>query len=237
MFELNLIKDKARARQRRRVIFLTITSVCFLAGLCSLFVVSLYLSELNATKDAEKQSALKQAEFDAKKVENDTNDPIFKKRRNAVITAWTEDMDFLVKRPFYSPVLKILSTEKPGSPYWFTSIEFRMLSAGAPAGAAPTGVAGQPQTPKLLMPRGLRISGMISITESDVKTQQALKRMDERMNDREGFVQLVGPVTSVLDPAASNRFGGSGQGGGEASRWNEFTMSTSNTGGAEGYRP
>lgn len=230
MFELNLIKDKARARQRRRIIFLTITSVCFLAGLCSLFVVSLYLSELNATKDAEKQAALKQAELDAKKVENDTNDPIFRKRRNEVIKAWNEDTDFLIKRPYYSPVLKILTTEKPGAPFWFTSVEFRMLAASAPGAGAPAGVTAPPATPKLLLPRGLRISGMISITESDVKTQQALKRMDERMNDREGFVQLVGPVTSTLDPAASTRFGGGSQGGGDASRWNEFTMTTSNTG-------
>ncbi len=236
MFELNLIKDKARARQRRRVIFLTITSVCFMAGLCSLFVVSLYLSELNATKDAEKQSALKQTELDAKKVENDINDPIFKKRRNEIIKAWNEDTDFLAKRPYYSPVLKILTTEKPGAPYWFTSVEFRLLAQAGQGGAASTGVAAVSQTPKVLLPRGLRIAGMISINESDVKTQQALKRMDERMNDREGFVQLVGPITSVLDPAASNKFGGSGQGGGDASRWNEFTMTTSNA-GSGGYGP
>jgi hypothetical protein len=234
MFELNLIKDKARARQRRRVIFLTITSVCFLAGLCSLFVASLYLSELNATKDAARQADAKNAELNVKKVENDTNEPIFKKRRNEVIKAWLEDTEFLSKRPYYSTVLKILSTERPGSPYWYTIIEFRLLAQGNPAGVAAGGPA-LPQTPKLLLPRGLRISGMISITESDVKTQQALKRMDERMNDREGFVALVGPVTSVLDPAAANKFGGGGgQGGGEASRWNEFTMTTSNS-GSGGY--
>ena len=234
MFELNLIKDKARARQRRRIIFLTITSVCFLAGLCSLFVVSLYLSELNATKDAEKQAGMKQAELDAKKVENDTNDPIFRKRRNEVIKAWNEDTDFLSRRPYYSPVLRLLTKEKPGAPFWYSTIEFRMLALPNSA-AAPAGVTATPQTPKLLAPRGLHISGMISITESDVKTQQALKRMDERLNDAEGFVQLVGPATSQLDPAASNKFGG-GQGGGDASRWSEFTLQTSNA-GASGYGP
>jgi hypothetical protein len=232
MFELNLIKDKARARQRRRVIFLTITSVCFLAGLCSLFVVSLYLSELNATNDAAKQAAAKEAELNTKKSENDKNDPIFKRRRNEVIKAWTEDTDFLARRPYYSPVLKILSTEKPGAPFWFSTIEFRLLVQNAP-GAVPAGNNAVAQTPKLLLPRGLRISGMISINESDVKTQQALLRMDERMNDREGFVQLVGPAKSVLDPAASKGFGG-GQGGGDASRWNEFTVTTSNVGGTYG---
>ena len=232
MFELNLIKDKARARQRRKIIFMTISMVCLMAGLCSLFVVSLYIKELNDTNRFAREAQSKEAEFNAKKLENDTNDPIFRKRRNEVIKAWNEDVEFLNKRPYYSPVLKVLSTEKPGAPYWFTSIEFVTLTQGQP-GVASTGVPGASATPRMMLPRGLRISGMIAIVESDVRTEQALKRFDERMNDRDGFVALVGPAQSRLSDSAKGQVGG-GQGGGESRRWNEFSIASTNSSGNYG---
>ncbi|MCC6150339.1 MAG: hypothetical protein IT461_08835 [Planctomycetes bacterium] len=232
MFELNLIKDKARARQRRRVIFLSITSICFLAALCSLFVVSIYLKELNETNDLAKQAQTKEAELNAKKAENDRNEPVFKLRRNEVIKAWNEDIDFLGKRPYYSPVLKALYAEKPGAKYWFSSI--LILTLGQPQQSAATGTPNTPKTPKMMMPRGLRISGMIAIVESDVRTEQAMTRWDERMNERDGFVSLVGPARSRLATATGGGQGGSGQGGGEGSRWNEFTIESSAVGGNYG---
>ena len=228
MFELNLIKDKARARQRRRIIFLSITSISFLAALCSLFVVSMYLKELNETNDFAKQAQTKEAEFNAKKAENDRNEPVFKLRRNEVIKAWNEDIDFLAKRPYYSPVLKALYTEKPGARYWFSSILIATL--GQAQASAATGTTAAPKTPKMMMPRGLRISGMIAIVESDVRTEQAMTRWDERMNERDGFVQLVGPARSRL----ASTSGSGGQGGGEGSRWNEFTIESSAVGGNYG---
>lgn len=229
MFELNLIKDKARARQRRRVIFLCITSICFLAALCSLFVASIYLKELNETNDYTRQAQAKEKELNEKKAENDRNEPVFRLRRNEVIKAWNEDLEFLNRRPNYSPVLKVLSTERPGAPYWFSNLTITMLAQGQnPAAVA----AGTPvKVPKLLLPRGLRAQGMIAVVESDVRTQQALTRWDERMNDRDGFVQLVGPAQSRLDARAQ---GSGGMGAGQASRWNEFSVTTSSLGGNYG---
>lgn len=229
MFELNLIKDKARARQRRRIIFLSITSICFLAALCSLFVVSMYLKELNETNDFARQAQTKETEFNAKRAENDRNEPVFKLRRNEVIKAWNEDIDFLGRRPYYSPVLKALYSEKPGARYWFSNVMIVVL--GQPQQSAATGTNAAPELPKMMMPRGLRIQGMIAIVESDVRTEQAMTRWDERMNERDGFVQLVGPARSRL--AASS--GSGGQGGGEGSRWNGlFTIESSSVGGNYG---
>jgi len=229
MFELNLIKDKAKARQRRRVIFLTITSVCFLAALSSLFVLSLWWAELQATNLATQTANNKQAELTAMKANNDVEEPKAQRRRNALIEAWGEDTNFLLKRPYYTTaLLNILSTEQPGSKFWYSTIEVRLVTSQLSASAA--GGPQAPQVPRVLSPRQLTCTGLINITESDIRTEQQLFRLMDRMNLDNGFVALVGVARATLNKVSDQP--GSGQGGGQASRWNEFEITASKSGSA-----
>ncbi|KAA0217778.1 hypothetical protein EDM80_02800 [bacterium] len=228
MFELNLIKDKAKARQRRRVIFLTITSICFLAALCSMFVLSLYWSEFQATKTLIAGNDRTQASVNQLKGENDVNEPLIKKRRNELIKAWEEDVNFFAKRPYYTPVLNIIAKERPDAQFWYSRIEINPITAAANAP-----VSAGPATPKVLAPRRLTAQGIINIKESDVQTEKQLDRLVAKMNTIDAFVNLVGVARPTLDRASES---GQSQGGGDSGRWNEFEISGT-AGGAAGLAP
>ena len=85
MFELNLIKDKAKARQRRRIIFLSIVGILFLSGLLSIFVFfALFWRETITLKNAQDEVARVDKSLKELKDNLDKREPAARKRRPKV---------------------------------------------------------------------------------------------------------------------------------------------------------
>jgi hypothetical protein len=113
MFELNLIKDKAKARQRRRVIFLSIVSILFLAGLLGIFVGSLFWRETIGLKKVNAEVAETQKKLDDLRIHLDVAEPKARKRRNTLIKALKEDHMVRTDRPSFTPIMEDLAKYHP----------------------------------------------------------------------------------------------------------------------------
>jgi len=195
MFELNLIKDKAKARQRRRIIFLSVVSILFLAGLLSIFVGSLWWRETDQLKSINVQVADKEAEI--KRLGDDLNvrEPAAKKRRNALINAYKEDALVRSDRPTFYPILEDLAKYHPTSAkFWYNSV----LVTTNTEGAGPRATSSDDPTAgaKALMgTRALEANGYIQIEASDIVTENELVQIAKQMT---GMVRLVGEPRFTL---------------------------------------
>jgi hypothetical protein len=222
MFELNLIKDKAKARQRRRVIFLSVVSILFLAGLLSIFVGSLFWRETTMLKTTNEQIASVDSSLNAMKVDLDVREPAARKRRNALIGAWHEDVAVRQDRPYFSPIIRDIVNYHPATArFWYNSVSITTnTDAAGPRG---TGAEGALALSKALMgTRGLEASGYIQIEGSDILTESELRTIARQMD---GMRKLVGEPKFSLDLAAEVTPGGDS----EASRYVPFTMRAAQT--------
>jgi hypothetical protein len=197
MFELNLIKDKAKARQRRRVIFLSVVSILFLAGLLGIFVGSLYWRETIVLKRVNNEVADTEGKLNALRADLDTREPKARKRRNALIKAWKEDYLVRTDRPSFTPIVEDLAKYHPSTAkFWYNSIT---ISTNVDAAGRGTQVEDPNAAAKALMgTRGLEANGYIQIEASEIITQSELRQMSRQMS---GMMKLVGPPTFALDLA------------------------------------
>lgn len=193
MFELNLIKDKALARKRRRLIFMTIVSVLLFSGLVAIFVGSLFWQELTWHKRlrgdiASLQDAVNQMENQVK-VER----PITRKRRNALINAWLEDKEVISASRAFTPAFRELFQERPRTDeFWYNTIQIDTPRAGAARSPADQWAHAE----ALLRPRNLNGGGYIQIQGSDVVTEGELDRAARRMTE---VSMLMGRPSFVVD--------------------------------------
>jgi hypothetical protein len=222
MFELNLIKDKAKARQRRRVIFLSVVSILFLAGLLGIFVGSLYWKETTDLNTVNKQVADTEAKLKSLTAELDVRQPAASKRRNALIKAWKEDKLVLTDRPSFTPILSDLAKYHPGTAkFWYNSV----LITADTGGAAPRGaLAEDPYSASraLMGTRGLEANGYVQIEASDVITESEMRQIAKQMT---GMTKLVGPPTFDLVLEQEINPGGDA----ETNRYVPFTMRAEQT--------
>jgi hypothetical protein len=204
MFELNLIKDKAKARQRRRVIFMSIMLVMLLCGLVSLFVGSMIWTEQNDINwvtekhiNLEKQNTTLDNDLKLK-------EPAAIKRLNALVRATEESERLRNKRMYFAPALRDLFMVRPdGTRFWYTAIDFAPIRPAAAQGGVqpPVDLTGY---------RSFSADGHVQILLSDVKTQQALERMSADMRD---LAALCGQpsFTSQPDQGTVSSSGAGGQ--------------------------
>ena len=220
MFELNLIKDKAKARQRRRVIFLSIVSILFLAGLLSIFVGSLFWRETIKLKSVNETITRKQADIDTLRAELDIRQPAAKKRRNALIEAWKEDVMVRQDRPFFNPILADIAEHHPASAeFWYNDITISTSGSRGPAAADDQFAASK----DLMGTRGLEASGYIEIEASDIVTESELNQVAKQMD---GMVKLVGEPKFNLEISGENE---DNEGDAESSRYVPFNMRAAQT--------
>lgn len=221
MFELNLIKDKAKARQRRRIIFLSVVSIVFLAGLLGMFFGSLFWGEINKLDTVNKDIAAKQSQINAMQAQLEIDEPLARKRRNGLIEAYNENMMVLADRPFFNPVLADIAEHNPGgAEFWYNDITITTTGSGATG----PGMTADPfaAAKDLLGTRGLEASGYIEIEASDIVTESQLNQISEQMD---GMVKLVGK------PKFSLELGSEGQRGADsdAARYVPFSMRAAQT--------
>jgi len=191
MFELNLIKDKAKARQRRRVIFLSIVSILFLAALVSMFAGSLvYREQLNndrlraSVKNLTDENNAMDADLKIKRPKTLT-------QRNRLIKACVESERVRNNRRYFTPALEDLYMRAPaGAEFWYTSVDLQPIRQ---AGAATAGSTGA----DLLGFRSLYAEGYVMIVGSDVLTQKSLENIGGSMR---GMHELVGNPQFTSSP-------------------------------------
>jgi hypothetical protein len=196
MFELNLIKDKAKARQRRRIIFLSIVGILFLSGLLSIFVFfALFWQETIKLENAEAEVARVDKSLKELKGQLDKRQPAARKRRNALIEAYQEDVLVRKDHPTFNPILEDLAKHHPSTAeFWYNSV----LVTPDTEGTGPQAASGDEyaEAKELMGTRGLVASGYVEIVASDVLTQSDLAQMAQQMK---GMVKLVGePSFTIL---------------------------------------
>lgn len=220
MFELNLIKDKAKARQRRRIIFLSVVSIVFLSGLLAIFVFfGLFWRETNKVSSLEQSIADKERDIGTLKAQLDISEPAARDRRNGLIEAWKEDVMVRQDRPFFNPVLSDLAEHHPASAeFWYNDITISTSGNRGPANTEDEFAASR----DLMGTRGLEASGYIEIEASDIVTESELNQVAKQMD---GMVKLVG------EPKFSLVISGEGQRGAdtEASRYVPFNVRAAQT--------
>ena len=196
MFELNLIKDKAKARQRRRVIFLAIVTVLFLSGLLSIFVGSLFWKESTDLKKLNDTIASQQKQVTDLTTRLNVEEPAAIKRKLGMIAAYTEDFNTLKRRPYFTPILKDLYQQKPNAEFWYNRLTIDVNTAGLQRGAS--GVPDDPhqRANALMGPRSLQANGYIQIVASDIVTENDLKQVAQAMD---GMLTLLGEPQFSLD--------------------------------------
>ena len=185
MFELNLIKDKALARQRRRVIFLAVACILLLAGLVSIFVGSLVWNEHNRVKLLRSRIVSLESENKTREDGLNIREPKARKLRNGLILAWTESRDVRANRRLLTPLLQDLAEHRPMgvNEFWYNQISVNVIRESSTSGS---------QVPKgedLLGARSLQGFGHIQIAGSDVLTDKALKQLGATMGNA---IRLVG---------------------------------------------
>lgn len=190
MYELNLIKDKAMARQRRRVIFLSIVCILFLSGLSAIFVGSLYWNETTKLTTVRKNVADLKTQNDTLKADLDIREPKGVKRRNGLIEAWRESMDVRKDRLFFGPALHDVYDRRPFSAeFWYRELSITTSHQGAPGAVDNTAA-------ELMMPRTLDGSGYVQIEASEILTKRELDSLSGRM---EGMTRLTGQPTFNME--------------------------------------
>lgn len=194
MFELNLIKDKAKARQRRRVIFLGIVTILLLSGLLAIVVGSLFWQELTTLESVNANIKSTTAANDAIDKENKEREPKAKKRRNAMILAYQEDLEVRQNRPYFTPIMRDLADIFPKSAeFWYNSISITQPTTG---GGGRGAIAYDQGSKDLMGTRSLIGSGYIQIEQSDILTQNELTTLSSRM---QGMVRLCGQPRFEMD--------------------------------------
>jgi hypothetical protein len=180
MFELNLIKDKAMARKRRRLIFMSIVSVVLLSGLVTIFVGSLFWQEITALNRVEAEIASTQSIVNQVRSENVAQEPVAIRLRNARINAWLEDKMVRETRPTFTPAMRELYQRRPRTDeFWYNTIQFT-TTRDAGGRTEPTG----PEiAAALLGTRELSASGYMQVLGSDVVTEEQLDALAMRMSD------------------------------------------------------
>lgn len=222
MFELNLIKDKAEARMRRRIIFLAITCIIFVAALSSLFIFSLFIKEWNDTLNMERQAKAKETEVNGLKTDLDKREPEVIKRRNAMITAWKQDMDILRERIVVTPALKQLSDIRSRPP---TNMQFWYSNLVIVPQRAPTQNTNDPNRFEPLQPPMILVAtGVVQIPESDDKTKLALDTLQGDLG-KAAFIASVGEPLFTINLQSGLK----APGGGNAARYAEFLLATQRT--------
>lgn len=193
MFELNLIKDKAKARQRRRVIFLGIVTILLLSGLLAIVVGSLFWQELTLVEKVNADIASTDKANQAIDAENKEREPKARKRRNAMILAYQEDLEVRQNRPYFAPILRDFAEISPKSAqFWYNSITITQPTTGAGG----RGQAYDQGAKDLMGTRSLIGTGYIQIEQSDVLTQTELTTLSSRM---QSMVRLVGQPRFEMD--------------------------------------
>lgn len=196
MFELNLIKDKAKARQRRRVIFLSIVCVLFLSGLLAIFVGSLYWNESTKLTKLRIQAKDLNDRNTALKADLDVREPKAVLRRNGLIEAWKESLQVHKDRKYFSLALQDLFEVKPATAeFWYRQISFSIVRQGG-GGGAQGGPATELKGEDLLGPRGMLGGGYIEVEGSEVLTKREL---DARALKMEYLTNLVGQPSFTLN--------------------------------------
>lgn len=179
MFELNLIKDKAQSRQRRRVIFLTIMMVVFLSGLLSLFVGTMIWR-----KGKDNDLLAKSNDNDNKVLIDKTTDlnerePISKRRRRDMILYYNESDTVLNNRLKFTNMLVDIADVRPsGTDFWYNrlTIERPAVSRSDESkhAEADSLVSGKLK---------LKADGYVEINSSDVLTRNDLEAVAKRMHN------------------------------------------------------
>jgi hypothetical protein len=193
MFELNLIKDKAKARQRRRIIFMSIVSVLLLSGLLGIFCGSLFWREITMLDTKESQIASTSATINALDAQVTRDEPIARKKRNAMINAWNEDFEVRNNRKPFTPTLNAFAQYRPpNGDFWYNTIHIRSNIPVTAGGAEDPFAAAK----ALMGTRVLFGQGHIQIAESDYRTEQDLQQMTQ---DMQVIIPLVGPPNFSID--------------------------------------
>ncbi|MBX3458806.1 MAG: hypothetical protein KF696_02435 [Planctomycetes bacterium] len=193
MFELNLIKDKAKARQRRRVIFLGIVTILLLSGLLAIVVGSLFWQEMTLLEKVNSDIASTDKANQAIDAENKEREPKARKRRNAMIVAYQEDLEVRQNRPYFAPILRDFAEISPKSAqFWYNSITITQPTTGGGG----RGQAYDQGAKDLMATRSLIGTGYIQIEQSDVLTQTELTTLSSRM---QSMVRLVGQPRFEMD--------------------------------------
>ncbi|MDC1142817.1 hypothetical protein OAU50_06970 [Planctomycetota bacterium] len=180
MFELNLIKDKALQRQRRRIIFMAIVMVVFLSGLMSIFVGGMIWKEHNKIEKLTAENETTTIGLDGQLATLDIEQPKADKRRRGLILAYQESVDVRTKRPQFTNILKDIVSQRPPSEFWYNSLTIDPSDSGAssdnPHAAADA-----------LISRKLRLeaTGYIQIVDSDVITKKELDSVAKGMQSIE----------------------------------------------------
>jgi hypothetical protein len=216
MFELNLIRDKARARRRRRIIFLSIVSIMFFSLLNVLFIGSLWFSVAKETDREKLKADSKEKEAKELKAFLDVEQPKWEKNRNQVIRAWNETDKLFTTRRTVTPSLKDLMSNtarvEGNVQFWYTELRV------APVPPSTQGGPGMIKT-SIIEPLQLYATGVIQVTESDDRTRILLGIVSDRLAS--GNFGLGVPSFEV-DFSKQLK----APGGGEGSRYAEFTLRT-----------
>lgn len=185
MFQLNLIKDKAKARQRRRIVLLSVVSIVFLAGLFSIFVVMMTLTERTRT-ELEKTTATRlDSDTNQLKARLDNEEGAARDRKNMFKEAWEEDRKLLNDRVFLAPVFSQLAQYRPArGQFWYSSMAVSLLTQPA--------LAGQPPKSPLVASREFSGAGVVQIVDSDIVTQDELTRVGRQISESAVVTQTVG---------------------------------------------
>ncbi len=195
MFELNLIKDKALARQRRRVIFLSIVTIVFLAALCSIFVGSLIYREMTAIEKRTNEIASKKTESDNLKNVLDVREPKAIARRAGMIRAYNEDVDTLDRKPDLTPILEALAENYPASSeFWYTDLQISLDNSAITDSDDQYSLSRE-----LLRSRVLQGTGYVEIEGSDVVTTMSLNAVADSMFGVPQFRNLLSTPKFNLD--------------------------------------
>lgn len=191
MFELNLIKDKALARQRRRVIFLAVACILLLAGLVSIFVGSLIWNEHNRVKTLRSQVASLESENKTREEGLNLREPKARTLRNGMIKAWAESYKVRKDRPQLTPLMQDLADRRPMgvNEFWYNQVSIKTIKQGnTPAEQILTG-------DDLLGFRALEGFGYVQIAGSDVLTGKALEQLGSSFS---GAIKVVGQPSYEL---------------------------------------
>ena len=212
MFELNLIKDKAAQRQRRRVIFLSIMMIVFLSGLLSIFVGSLIWSELTKIKSITIANESKKTSLIALKSALDTEQPLVEDRRKGLIRAYNESVRVRSKTPRFAPLLMDIAEDLPReTELWYNGLSIKsnddepLEKTNAELALANGLISGNHR---------FKASGYVLIKESDVVTEDILS-------------DIAGEMSEIKKMMKRPRFNFSGSTGGNGQPGNQVSSETS----------
>jgi hypothetical protein len=193
MFELNLIKEKALARQRRRVIFLSVMSVVLLSGLLSMFVGGLIYQEFMAVNKLDDEIADTRRIVAEEDMQIATTTPRLIARRTALINAYNESFTVQDERPAFTPILIDIYEQRPLAEFWYNQVTVSRPGRRTTPGQRGTG---HEEAETLMGARSVLATGYVQILQSDVLTETDLESVAARM---ELMRPLVGDAEYVID--------------------------------------